>query len=74
MGGFSTLQRVLNTAGENGLGVYLGGGLQSDLSTLWEACALASHASVISDLTGIGIALELKGNANSCEIGDYGGM
>ena len=58
MGGFSALQRVLNTAGENGLGVSLGGGLQSDLSTLWEACALASHASVISDLTGIGIALE----------------
>lgn len=58
MGGFSTLQRVLNTAGENGLGVYLGGGLQSDLSTFWEASALASHASVISNLTGIGIALE----------------
>jgi hypothetical protein len=40
------------------LGVFLGGGLQSDLSALWEACALASHASVISDLTGIRIALE----------------
>jgi L-Ala-D/L-Glu epimerase len=58
MGGFAALQRVLNTAGENGFGVCLGGGLQSDLSAFWEAFALASHASVISDLTGIGIAVE----------------
>jgi L-alanine-DL-glutamate epimerase-like enolase superfamily enzyme len=58
IGGFSALQRVLNTAGENGLGVFLGGGLQSDLSALWEACALVSHATLISDLTAIGIAVE----------------
>jgi len=58
IGGFTALQRVLNTAAGNGLGVFLGGELQSDLSALWEAHALASHASVISDLTGIGIAVE----------------
>lgn len=58
IGGFAAFRRVLNTAEEHSLRVILGGNLQSDLSALLEVCALGSHASVISDLAGIGVTVE----------------